>query len=127
MYSVNRLTHEVHGRIVSVDRSVNGEEKNPFDAVQRALTERFKWKEAGAKNVKLFIDGQIMTTNQAEQWSDEEYKSLPKCKACAKILIEELYTHRLCPIGFFCSQQCADLDFYEEMEKVKDEEDVEYL
>jgi hypothetical protein len=99
----------------------------PFQAVQRAFTERRLWQESGTKKVRLLIDGQIMSTKEAERWSNEEYKSLPKCKACAKILDGNVYSHRLCNSGLFCSEDCADKDYLEEVEKLKDEEEIEYL
>jgi hypothetical protein len=110
-----------------VDREENGKYPTPFQAYQRALTERRLWQELGTKKIKFLVDGQIMSPKQAEKWSHDEYKSLPKCKGCAKILIGELYTHRLSDSGFFCSQDCADKDYFEEMEKLKDEEEIDYL
>ena len=127
MYSVNRDTHEVYGPVIVVDRQENGNQPTPFRAVQRALTERRMWREEGLKKVRLLIDGKIMSPNQADHWSHEEYKSLPKCKECAKILNEDVYSHQLCNSGLFCSQDCADRNYLEEIEKIKDEEEIDYL
>lgn len=127
MYSVNRVTHQLYGSIVAVERQENGSFDTPSRAVQAAIKERRLWKESGQKKVRILIDDQILTPNQAESWAHEEYKTLPKCKGCAKILSENLYTHQLCRSGFFCSQDCADKDYTEEIEKLKDEEEIDYL
>lgn len=127
MYSVNRVTHEVYGPVVVVDRQENGNQPTPFRAIQRALSERNLWRSEGPKKVRLLVDGKIMSPNQADHWSHEEYKSLPKCKTCAKILDGDVCSHQLCETGLFCSQECADKDYLEEMEKLKDEEEIDYL
>jgi hypothetical protein len=127
MYSVSRIAHEVYGPVVAVDRAQNGSKTTPFEAVRLAQQERSLWKADGVKNIKLLIDGQVMSPKQAERWSNEEYKSLPKCKACSTILDGEVYSHQFCRSGLFCSKDCADKDYYEELEILKDEEDIEYL
>ena len=124
---MSRIAHEVYGHVVAVNRSQNGSKLTPFDAVRLAQQERAAWKEAGVKNIKLLIDGQVMSPKQAERWSNEEYKSLPKCKACSNILDGEVYSHQLCRSGLFCSKDCADKDYCEELEILKDEEEIDYL
>src|SRR5271157_1695501 len=120
MYTVNRITHPQHGSIIHIERQVNGSEVTPFQAVQCACKERRLWMESGAKKVRILIDDQVMTVKQAEHWATEEYKTLPKCFGCAKILNEDVITHQLCP-ELFCSQECADRDYNEQIEKLKDE------
>lgn len=68
-----------------------------------------------------------MSLKQAEHWAYEEYKALPKCKTCAQILDGNVYSHQLCRSGLFCSASCADKDYLEEVEKLKDEEEIDYL
>ena len=127
MYGVNKITHKVYGPVVTVDRAENGSQITPFQAVQLALRERRLWQETGVKKIRFLIDGQIMSLKQAEHWAYEEYKSLPKCKGCAKILDGNIYSHQLCSSGLFCSTSCADKDYIEEVEKLKDEEEIDYL
>ncbi len=127
MYSVNRLTHDRHGSVIHIERAENGSFLTPFQAVQGALKERRLWKEGGAKKVRILIDDQVMGPKQAEHWAHEEYTSLPKCQGCAKILNGDVHTHQLAKDKFFCSEVCADRDYNEEVEKRKDEEEIDYL
>lgn len=127
MYTVTRCSHEQHGTVISIERDVNGSELTPFRAVQCACKERRLWLELGTvKKVKILVDGQVMSPKQAEHWAHEEYKSLPKCTGCAKILDGDVITHRLCA-NLFCSQDCADKDYNERLEILKDEEEIDYL
>ncbi len=82
--------------------------------------------ESGTKKVRILVDSQVLNPKQAEHWANEEYKSLPKCEGCAKILNESIHTHRLSS-KVFCSEGCADRDYAEEVEKLKDEEEIDYL
>lgn len=127
MYSVNRHTHERHGHVVHIERSENGSFSTPFQAVQGALKERRLAKESGLKKIRILVDEQAMSPKQAEHWAHEEYKSLPKCEGCAKILNGEIFNHQLSKDKFFCSQECSDRDYNEEVEKRKDEEEIDYL
>jgi hypothetical protein len=127
MYSVSRLTHDQHGSVIHIERAMNGSELTPFQAVQRACKERRLWLEGGAKKVRILIDDQVLSVKQAEHWAHEEYKTLPKCFGCAKILVDcSVTSHRL-STNLFCSQQCADTDYNEQIEKQKDEEEIDYL
>lgn len=127
MYSVTRHSHPSHGSVVHVERVENGSFLTPFQAVQNALKERRLWKESGIKKVRILIDDQVMSPKQAEHWAHIEYQSLPKCFGCAKILNGEVFTHQISKEKLFCSQNCADSDYNEEIEKQKDEEEIEYL
>lgn len=127
MYSVNRLTHERYGSVIHIERAENGRELTPFQAVNAALKERRLWMEGGVKKVRILVDDQVLGPKQAEHWAHNEYKSLPKCEGCAKILNGDLHTHQLSGTKFFCSVTCADNDYAEEIEKLKDEEEIDYL
>jgi hypothetical protein len=82
--------------------------------------------DSGIKKVRLLIDDQLLSVKQAEHWAIEEYKTLPKCFGCAHLLNEDVVTHRLCS-ELFCSEECADRDYNEQIEKLKDEEEIDYL
>src|SRR5579864_3301035 len=127
MYSVTRHSHERHGSVVLIERVENGSLPTPFQAVQAALKERRLWQEAGTKKVRILVDDQVMSAKQAEHWAHEEYKSLPKCYGCAKILNGDIHSHRLSRGNFFCSEHCSDQNYLEEVEKMKDEEEIDYL
>jgi|SRR5271166_504023 len=126
MYQVSRLDHERHGPVIRIDRDANGSELTPFRAVQRACKKRRLWLESGVKKVRILVDGQVMSPTQADHWAKEEYQTLPKCPGCAKVLPEDVYQHRLSP-DLFCSTVCADRDYNERIERVKDEEEIDYL
>lgn len=127
MYDVNRITHLLHGSVVHIERAENGSLSTPFQAVNAALRERRLWMEAGVKKVRILVDEMVMGPKQAEHWAHEEYISLPKCEGCAKILNGDIHTHQLSGTRFFCSVECADKDYAEEIEKQKDEEEIDYL
>jgi len=122
MYIVRQQQHEGYGNVVVLERQEHGI-ASPFLAVQQALKQKRLWKESGIKGIRLLIDGQVMTTAQAESWQRNEYQSLPKCQECGSLLGEEVYTHQFCGDNLFCSQCCADQNYHENMEKLKDEED----
>lgn len=127
MYTVNRLTHEQYGSVIHIERTADGPERTPFQAVQRACRERTVWLEGGAKKVRILVDEMVMSPKQAERWAKEEYARLPKCDGCAKILVEgNIYHHRL-SLKHFCSSECSDRDYNEWIEKQKDEEEIDYL
>lgn len=126
MYSVTRSSHPTHGSTIVVESDPNGSELTPFQAVQCACKMRRLWMEGGAKKVRIMIDEQLMSPKQAEHWAHEEYASLPKCPGCAKIMNERVFNHQLSS-ELFCSQNCADQDYNERVEKIKDEEEIDYL
>jgi len=125
MYRVNSEIHPSYGPLVSIERAANGSCKTPFLAVQMASKEARLLREAGAKKVRVLVDDKVMTLKQAELWAEEEYKDLPKCCGCAKIMEEDVITHRLSS-DLFCSQSCADRNYSEIIDKLKDEEDVDF-
>lgn len=122
MYKVSQQTHEKYGDVIEIVRDDIALHETPFRALNAATTMRRLW---GKGKIRFLIDGQIMTLKQAETWSNEEYKSLPKCEGCAKILSGNLYTHNLSHNHVFCSQICADKDYAFQMEKLLDEEECD--
>lgn len=128
MYNVSKQTHDKYGNVIDITKEEVGEFETPFRAINRGLTLRRQWMEASSDiKVRFLIDGQIMTTSKAEHWANEEYRSLPKCEACGKILGGDVYTHQLCGSNLFCSQPCADKDYNFQVEKMSDEEECDYL
>jgi hypothetical protein len=123
MYKICNLQHPQYGNVVLIERAEEGIEK-PFFAVQAALKSRRLWRESGIDKVRFLIDGEIMSIKEIEAWARQEYKSLPKCPWCIKILHGDVFTHALCGIDVFCSQSCADKDY---QEKMRNGEEIEYL
>jgi len=126
MYSVNRFSHPNYGSVVTIERTLNGSHPTPYRAVNAACKERRLWKESGIKKVRILIDNQVLSPQQAEKWAQQEYQSLPKCSWCIKVLEENIHTHQFTE-SFFCSSECADKDYMEKIEIQKDEEDVECI
>lgn len=111
MYKVNRVTHERYGAVIEIARVDSGEYETPFQALNRATSLRNVWIKEGASKVRILVDGQIMITKRAESWANEEYRALPKCEECAKILGETVFTHKYCKANLFCSQACSNKNF----------------
>lgn len=125
MYKVSRLNHEQYGKIIEIVREESGPEQTPFLAVNQAIRMRRQWKEETKGKVRILIDGQVLTVAQAESWSHEEYKSIPKCEECGKVLSGDVYTHQLCDSNLFCSRDCADKNYDFQIEKMNDNEETE--
>lgn len=126
MYSVNKKDHDKYGSIIEIYKDIDGAFKNPEIALNKAKSMRRIWKEESNLKIRLLIDGKIMQPSVAESWARAEYKSLPKCNCCFCILDTNIFTHRLSD-NLFCSQSCADKDYDNEIEKINDQEDIEYL
>ena len=111
MYTVTRQTHAKHGKVIAIVWDDSGQYETPFQALSKAKALRNAWITEGAIKVRILADGQIMIVRQAESWATREYKALPKCGNCPKILGEDVFTHQYCKSNLFCSQVCADKDF----------------
>jgi len=111
MYKASRVNHERYGCVIEIAREDTGEYITPFMIVNRAITMRRLWLEEGEVKVRFLIDGQVMISKRAESWANEEYKSLPKCEECARILNDDVFTHQLSESHLFCSQVCADKNY----------------
>jgi len=111
MYNVMRQRHEQYGYVITITREEVGEFDTPFRAVNRAIKLRQVWIGDGASKVRILIDGQVMITKRAESWAIQEYKELPKCEECAKILGEAVFTHKYCGRNLFCSEVCSNKNF----------------
>lgn len=124
MYNIIKQTHENYGCIIVIEHTADGKALTPFQAVRSAIKDQEIWIKEISKKVRLLIDDQIMSPQQAECWAKEEYKNLPKCKLCAKVLNEDVITNQFSN-SFFCSEDCADKDYNERIEQSKYEEEIE--
>jgi len=127
MFCVSNLVHPQYGKVVFIQRAEEGNIETPFFAMQAALKNKRLWKAEGAKNVRFLVIDQIMTLSQINRWIHEEYQGLPKCANCAKILHGDVHTHQLGGDSLFCSPDCSGQDYHTQMEKLKDEEEIDYL
>lgn len=123
MYKVIQHNHSKYGNVVEVSREEVSQFETPFQAINKALTLKRLWAVEG--KVRYLVAGQIMSSKQMETWANEEYKSLPKCENCAKILDGDVFTNTLSPGKLFCTQLCADKDFKYQTDKLLDEEEFE--
>lgn len=127
MYNISRQTHEVYGNIIHISIEEKGSYNNPFETVNNVKLIKRLWLEEGVPKVRILINNQILTIKEMIKWSIEEYKFLPKCRTCGCILATNVFTHRLCGVHLFCTQLCADINLSFELEKMEDEEDIEFL
>lgn len=127
MYNVTRQTYPKYGDVVEITRSETGAFKTPGLACNAAITNRRLWLESGSKKVRILVDDQVLTTTQAQRWADAEHKSLPKCHRCNATLDGPVLTHQLSEDNLFCSHECADKDYQEQVDKLNDEEECDYL
>lgn len=111
MYNVVRQAHEKYGKVIEITREEIGSFDTPFNAFHQATKLRRLWLEEGAIKVRILVDMQILTVKQTESWANEEYRALPKCEECAKILGEKVFTHQYCKTNLFCSQLCSDKNY----------------
>lgn len=125
MYKVYNTQDKQYGNVVIITQAEDGTIELPFFAVQQALKNRRIWRESIETKVRFLVDNQIMAPAKMEEWARQEYQSLPKCCACAKILHEDVYSHRLSS-DLFCTQSCADKDYSSLIERIKDEEEIEF-
>lgn len=61
---------------------------------------------------------------EARAWAERTYEKLPKCPRCGDLLPEarECYSHDFADGEFFCSEDCAERDFYDRFEDEAEEE-----
>lgn len=111
MYSVSKQVHSQYGNVIEITREEVGEFISPFDAYRKATKLYKEWRSDKKVKVRVLVDSQVITLAQADSWSINEYKSLPKCEECAKILEGPVLTHQLSNKHFFCSQVCADKNY----------------
>jgi hypothetical protein len=123
MYDVSKSISETYGPIISINRVEASEISSPFDAFNIALAMRRLWKDAA--KIRFFIDGQVLTAKQAENWALYEYKSLPKCSECGKILGGSIYTNNILDGDLYCKQSCADKAYIFQMAKIDSEDEYE--
>lgn len=126
MYNVSRIIHEKYGYLLSIERIDLGSFQSPYEALYAVIKKCQDWQKDSLKKVRILIDHQVLSLKGAERWANEEYKSLPKCENCPTILHGDIHTHQLSE-SFFCSKKCADQDYLICLEKIKNEEEIEYL
>lgn len=127
-YSVSRQNDPKYGNVIIISIDNDGEFETPFQAVNKLRNIKRLWKNEDPKTkIRYLIDGQILTLSQTETWSNNEYKELPKCESCAKILREQVFTHALCGKNLFCSQACADKNYKFITDLQEEEEEYECL
>jgi|SRR6185436_1702710 len=127
MYSVSQYHNDKYGNVIEISIDKNGIYETPFKAIAQVKLIRRLWSENHNDKIRILINKQVLTIKEMEKWCLEEYKLLPKCKNCAICLKERIYTHPLSKTSIFCSQKCADVDYNYEIEKMKDEEEIDYL
>lgn len=126
MYSVKKQVHTQYGNVVEIAREELAEFVSPFDAYRKAVKVYKEWKGNTKIKIRVLVDSQVMTLSDADSWSINEYKTLPKCESCGKILDGKVFLHQLSGEKLFCSQDCADKDYVIQVEKSNDNEESEF-
>lgn len=119
MYKVEKLKHEEYGRVITITR--DGELETPFAAIRQAKSLYHLWLKEKPGRVRLLIDAQVMSIKHADHWANQEYREIPKCEECAKILGGDVFNHQLTD-HLFCSRKCADQN-YSYLISLRDEEE----
>ncbi len=107
---------------------------DPRKAIETAIAICLAWRKDGERKAKVGIGStggmtmpfETCTIKQAQKWAEEEYKTLPNCPQCAKIMEKN---QEKWSIGFitkdgefisyeeyiYCSEYCAEKNYtYEE-------------
>lgn len=126
MYVVRKITND-YGHLIVIEE--NGDDiVSPLPIFDQAIRQQKEWQQQVNQPVRFFLNDQIMTNQQMEQWANEEYQSLPKCQRCVQILDGEMYPGGFCGNDLFCSSHCYHQNYMEKMVKMNEEmEEVDYL
>jgi len=125
MYNLKKNHHPDYGLVIEITPESTGEYLSPLNVVQQALKEREDWQKQNSSKVRMLVDQQLLTPQKALIWSQKEYLKLPKCPICIQILNNDVYNHQLSD-KLFCSIKCSDIDYNDQLEKMKDEEEIEF-
>ncbi len=125
MYNVSHQKHDRYGDIINVCLSEDGEYESPFKAFEKIKQIKRILSEKGISKTRILVIDEILTIKQTEKWAAEQYKELPKCYSCVAILNDDVFTHALKEDVLFCSKKCSDADYFWELEKLNDEEDID--
>jgi hypothetical protein len=104
--------------------------KDPRKAAQASIAICKAWRKDGEKKAKIGIGStggmtmpfETCSFKQAEKWADMEYKAIPKCPQCAKIMEknQEKWSAGFITQGgefmpdekyIYCSEYCAEKNF----------------
>lgn len=107
---------------------------NPVDAAMAAFSIKKKWEEEfNLSNVNIYVmteDNFLILKTKLQykllNWADEEYKRLPKCKECRKILDRNCNSKEFLDSNVFCSEDCRNKDLASQQERLKDNEETEF-
>ena len=124
MYSLHRENNPQYGPVIQITHQEVGTCETPFQIEQLARKEYLLWQNEKIQS-RFLIDNQIFDINQLERWSYDEYKSLPKCQNCGKILFGEVFSNSFSDSQLFCSKYCSDDDYHRQVAHLNDFVDCE--
>jgi hypothetical protein len=124
-YQVLKQIHPDYGNVILIQHAEDGFFNTPFQAERAAKREYQNWKGNNKIKIRFLIDQEILQLNQLEHWANEEYTDLPKCQECAQILDGKVYNHSLSDTYLFCSINCCDRNYAEEIEHLNDYEEFD--
>lgn len=104
-----------------IEVSSPGDIISPYDVVNKIFSLKTKFKQNSSAKLNYIVFGKNMSFPQVKTWSNEEYKKIPKCGDCAKILEENVFTHSFSD-KIFCSENCSNNNYSEISNKFEEEE-----
>jgi len=93
---------------------------DPREAVEAAIRVCDAWRVSGESNAKVAMGATGGNTipfepkeyDEARARAEELYEKLPKCDQCGEVLGKQTYSHDLDDQGKFCSEHCADKNYW---------------
>lgn len=104
---------------------------DPREAVEAAIRVCDQWRASGETNAKVAMGATGGSTmpfepkeyDEARKRAEELYEKLPKCDQCGEVLGKETYSHDLDEEGNFCSEVCADKNYWQLRQSDESESD----
>ena len=118
LYSVSLKNNDKYGDFIEVSDS--GDIVSPFDVYNKVCALKNKFKQNNESNLKYLVFGSIMTLSKIKKWANDEYKTLPKCNYCAKLILNDVFTNSLTD-KIFCSLECSHIKDREISDKLEEE------
>ena len=103
---------------------------DPREAVEAAINICRAWRKDGTTSAKLVMGSTLgmgielepITFEDAEKLAEKLHDKLPKCDQCGAILGKERFKHVYdCDDLEFCSEQCAEANYYDSMDDCEDD------
>lgn len=93
---------------------------DPREAVEAAINIRNAWSKITDESIGVAhgcTGGMTMPFEASEEselheWAEKEYEKLPKCSHCGDLLGKEKFCHDFSDGDLFCSENCAETNYW---------------